>query len=42
MAEEEPARVYQRNDASELPLFGKHFEYHGPSGVLTFRIDTQS
>jgi len=39
--EDEPAPFYQRNDAPELPHFGKHFEYHGPSGVLTFRIDTQ-
>lgn len=41
MSEGEPAPFYQKNDAPELPHFGKHFEYHGPSGVLTFRIDTQ-
>lgn len=29
------------NLAPDLPHFGKHFVYHGPSGVLTFRIDVQ-
>ena len=38
----EPEPLIQRNNAPDLPHFGKHFVYHGPSGVLTFRIDTQS
>lgn len=29
------------NAAPDLPHLGKLFVYHGPSGVLTFRIDTQ-
>lgn len=29
------------NNAPDLPHFGKHFELHGPSGILTFRIDVQ-
>lgn len=31
----------QENRAPDLPHFGKLFVHHGPSGVLTFRIDTQ-
>lgn len=27
--------------APGLPHFGKRFEYHGPSGVLIFRIEMQ-
>lgn len=37
----EPEPPLQRNFAPDLPHFGKHFVYHGPSGVLTFRIDIQ-
>ena len=31
----------QRYLAPDLPHFGKRFTCHGPSGVLTFRIDIQ-
>lgn len=31
----------QMNHAPDLPHFGKLFVYHGPSGILTFRIDVQ-
>ena len=37
--ESEP--LFRRNFAPDLPHFGKQFVYHGPSGVLTFRIDIQ-
>jgi hypothetical protein len=37
----EPEPFLRRNRAPDLPHFGKHFDYHGPSGVLTFRIDIQ-
>lgn len=30
-----------KNEAPDLPHFGKPFVYHGPSGVLTIRIDCQ-
>jgi hypothetical protein len=39
---DQPEPPFQRNDAPELPHFGKTYVYHGPGGVLTFRIDTQS
>lgn len=39
---DEPAPFMVKNDAPDLPHFGKHFVLHGPSGVLTFRIDMQS
>lgn len=42
MSDPEPEPLIQRNNAPDLPHFGKHFVYYGPSGVLTFRIDTQS
>ena len=41
MSEPEPEPLFQRNNAPDLPHFGKQFVYHGPSGVLTFRIDVQ-
>lgn len=41
MSDPEPEPLIQRNFAPELPHFGKHFVYHGQSGVLTFRIDVQ-
>lgn len=41
MSDAEPAPFFQSNDAPDLPHFGKRFEHHGPSGILTFRIDTQ-
>lgn len=34
--------VYRRNAAPHLPHYGKAFVYHGPSGVLTLRIDMQT
>jgi hypothetical protein len=37
-APEPPWRV---NNAPDLPHFGKAYVYHGPSGILTFRIDMQ-
>jgi hypothetical protein len=37
----EPGPLLRMNLAPDLPHFGKHFVYHGPSGVLTFRIDVQ-
>lgn len=39
---DEPKPFLLKNDAPDLPRFGKHFVLHGPSGVLTFRIDMQS
>ena len=30
------------NAASDLPHLGKLFVYHGPSGIITFRIETQA
>ncbi len=33
--------LMQRNAAPDLPHFGKQFVCHGPSGILTFRIDLQ-
>jgi hypothetical protein len=33
--------LMQANHAPDLPHFAKLFVHHGPSGVLTFRIDTQ-
>ncbi|BBB10620.1 hypothetical protein [Sphingopyxis sp. EG6] len=41
MSDPEPEPLIQLNFAPELPHFGKHFVYHGVSGVLTFRIDVQ-
>lgn len=41
MSDPEPEPLIQRNFAPELPHFGKHFVYHGRSGVVTFRIDVQ-
>lgn len=41
MGDPEPEPLIQHNFAPELPHFGKHFVYHGQSGVLTFRIDVQ-
>lgn len=42
MNDPEPEPPFQRNLAPDLPHFGKHFVYHGPAGVLTFRIDIQN
>jgi hypothetical protein len=42
MNEPDPPPFIQKNDAPDLPHFGKPFILHGPSGVITFRIDTQS
>jgi hypothetical protein len=41
MHDPDPAPFIQANRAPDLPHFGKSFVHHGPSGVLTFRIDTQ-
>ncbi|CAN5472544.1 hypothetical protein BH10PSE14_BH10PSE14_27610 [soil metagenome] len=41
MDEPDLAPLMQANRAPDLPHFGKLFGYHGPSGILTFRIDTQ-
>lgn len=42
MSDPEPDRPFQCNFAPDLPHFGRHFAYHGPAGVLTFRIDVQN
>ena len=41
MNDPEPEPIFQRNLAPDLPHFGKHFRCHGPSGILTLRIDIQ-
>jgi hypothetical protein len=41
MSDAEPEPFFLMNRAPDLPHFGKHFAYHGPAGVLTFRIDIQ-
>jgi len=41
MSVPEPEPLLRMNLAPDLPHFGKHFIYHGRSGVLTFRIDVQ-
>ena len=41
MSNIEPKPFLLLNQAPDLPHFGKHFECHAPSGILTFRIDLQ-
>ncbi|BBD02264.1 MULTISPECIES: hypothetical protein [Sphingobium] len=41
MSDAEPEPFILMNRAPDLPHFGKRFTFHGPSGVLVFRIDIQ-